>query len=85
MNKSSWEVVDETLPNQPATAQHLLSSFLGNWWKWKAALLIVLATFMLIVFVTFAGILVLLATVAVLISLVLKKIMRWLRGVQSVR
>lgn len=84
MNKSSWEVVDETLPKRPATAQHLLPSFLGDWWKWKAALLIVLATVMLIVFVTFAGVLVLLASVVVLLALLLKKLMRWLRGTQSV-
>ena len=84
MNKSAWEIVDEPMrpqpQSQPLTAQQLLPVFFGRWWKWKAAILILLASIILIVFATFAGIVVLLLACIALLSLSMKKITRWLRG-----
>lgn len=88
MNESAWEVVDAPSANQanqakPVTPQQFISALFGRWWKWKAAVLIVLASCILIVFATFAGIVVILMACIALFSVSMKKMSRWWRGGQA--
>lgn len=96
MSKSEWEIVDEARqPQQPpfygqaepagaqAQQQVFMRAVLGRWWKWKAAILILLAACILIVFAAFTSVVFMVLATVAFISLGMKKFRLWLRPAQQ--
>lgn len=84
--KSEWEIVDsneapsgQRPPPLPPTLPEMLRALLGRWWAWKVAGVAVVFGALLVLLATVAGVLVVLAAGAALLSAAVAKFRRWRR------
>jgi len=90
--KPEWELVDNDEgrsyqghgshggpPPTPPTLPQLLKALLGRWWAWKVAGAAVIFGALLVLLATVAGVLVVLAAGAALVSAAVAKFRQWKR------
>jgi uncharacterized membrane protein HdeD (DUF308 family) len=78
IERPEWELV-EPAPAEAHRPPHLLQALLGPHWRWKVAGLAVLATGLVVFFLTIASVLALLVVIGGLLSLAIGKVMHWMR------
>lgn len=90
--KPEWEIVDGDErrsaggpPPPPPGLPEILKALLGRWWAWKLAGVAVVFGALLVLLATVAGVLVVLAAGAALISAAVAKFRRWRRDMYSSR
>lgn len=89
--KSEWELVDSNEgqgaqqgyrpPPLPPTLPEMLRALLGRWWAWKLAGLAIVFGAMLVLLATVAGVLVVLAAGAALVSAAVARFRKWRRDI----
>jgi hypothetical protein len=86
IERPEWELVDPApaqeahRPSHAHRPLHVLEALLGPHWRWKAAGLAVLATGLVVFFLTIVSALALIVVSAGLLSLAIGKVMYWMRG-----
>lgn len=90
--KPEWEIVDNDErrseygpPPTPPTLPEVLRALLGRWWAWKVAGAAVVFGALLVLLATVAGVLVVLAAGAALISAAVAKFRKWRRDTYAPR
>jgi hypothetical protein len=90
--KTEWEIVDQderrdgyTPPPLPPTLPELLRALLGRWWAWKVAGVAVLFGALLVLLATVAGVLVVIAAGAAVLSAAVAKFRKWKRDISPPR
>lgn len=89
--KSDWELVDVNdgpggqkgyePPPPPPTLPQVLRALLGKWWAWKLAGLAIVFSAVLVLLATVAGVLVVLAAGAALVSAAVARFRKWRRDI----
>lgn len=80
IERPEWELVDPAPAQEAHRPLHVLEALLGPHWRWKAAGLAVLATGLVVFFLTIVSALALIVVSAGLLSLAIGKVMYWMRG-----
>lgn len=90
--KPEWEIIDsdekrgaDGPPLPPPRLPEILKALLGRWWAWKLAGVAVVFGALLVLLATVAGVLVVLAAGAALLSAAVAKFRRWRRDVYPPR
>jgi hypothetical protein len=78
IERPEWELVDPA-PAQAHKPSHALEALLGPHWRWKVAGLAVLATGLVVFFLTIVSALALIVVSGGLLSLAIGKVMYWMR------
>jgi uncharacterized membrane protein HdeD (DUF308 family) len=78
IERPEWEIVDSA-PAQAHQALHALEALFGPHWRWKVGGLAILATGLVVFFLTIASVLALLVVIGGLLSLAIGKVMHWMR------
>ena len=85
--KPEWEIVDNDEqrssyappPPKPQSLKEILKALLGRWWAWKVAGAAIVFGALLVLLATVAGVLVVLAAGAALVSAAVAKFRKWRR------
>ena len=90
--KPEWELVEndegrsrQTPPPLPPTLPELFKALLGRWWAWKLAGAALVFGALLVLLATVAGVLVVIAAGAALVSAAVAKFRRWRRDIYPPR
>jgi uncharacterized membrane protein HdeD (DUF308 family) len=79
IEKPEWEIVDSA-PAQAHRPAHVLETLLGAHWRWKVAGLAILATGLLVFFLTIVSALALMVVIGGFLSLAIGRVVHWLRA-----
>ena len=90
--KPDWELVDGTEsrrsdgpPPPPPTVPEVLRALLGRWWAWKLAGVALIFGALLVLLATVAGVLVVIAAGAALVSAAVARFRKWRREIYPPR
>lgn len=90
--KSDWELVDgnenrrsDGPPPLPPTLPEVLRALLGRWWAWKLAGVALVFGALLVLLATVAGVLVVIAAGAALVSAAVARFRKWRREIYPPR
>lgn len=91
-DKPEWELVDQDErragdmpPPLPPTLPEILRALLGRWWAWKVAGIAIIFGALLVLLATVAGVLVVIAAGAAVLSAVVAKFRKWKRDISPPR
>lgn len=90
--KVEWEVIDGPQPHAhtharsqtPPTLQQLMKAILGRWWRWKILGVVTVASVVLVLLATVAGMFALFVVAGAAIAIAVGKVRRWIYRRQEV-
>ncbi|WP_158597970.1 hypothetical protein [Noviherbaspirillum saxi] len=78
---TEWEIVDNpSAQTEPKSLREMMQAMLGRWWRWKIAGAGALGIAAISLFLMFAGIVIVVMSVAGLLVFAAAKVLRWMHG-----